>query len=143
MPIRLHRRTGLRQAGSFGGHDDAMIISVFRRRLKEGMTFDDFKAAWEADKGFGVPTRVFNAINLADGDEVLSIGFVDIDAETLAALPQDVESQEAVRHSRIDDVIASTELRAFYELATEHDFTDEPTEIEPGSAASLLAKLTG
>jgi hypothetical protein len=32
-----------------------MIVSVFRRRLKEGKTFDDFLEAWEADKGFGCP----------------------------------------------------------------------------------------
>lgn len=37
-----------------------MIVAVFIRRLKEGMKFEDFKRAWEADKGFGVPTRVFS-----------------------------------------------------------------------------------
>jgi hypothetical protein len=47
-----------------------MIVAVFRRRLRDGCTFEDFKAAWEADQGFGVPTRVFNAIDLADEREV-------------------------------------------------------------------------
>jgi hypothetical protein len=37
-----------------------VIVAVFIRRLKEGMKFEDFKRAWEADKGFGVPTRVFS-----------------------------------------------------------------------------------
>ena len=47
-----------------------MIVAVFRRRLREGRTFEDFKRAWEADKGFGVPARVFNAVNFADEREI-------------------------------------------------------------------------
>jgi hypothetical protein len=43
-----------------------MIVSVFVRRLKPGATFQDFVREWEADKGFGVPTRVFNAQSLTD-----------------------------------------------------------------------------
>jgi hypothetical protein len=35
-----------------------MIVSVFVRRLKEGCTFADFVTEWEADTGFGVPTRL-------------------------------------------------------------------------------------
>ena len=38
------------------------------------MTFGDFKRAWEADKGFGAPTRVFSAIALDDPSLVLTIG---------------------------------------------------------------------
>lgn len=52
-----------------------------------------------------------------------------------------VADQEAVRHVRIDDVIESTELRAFYDLRTEHDFSDEPRAVDLASAASLLAGL--
>jgi hypothetical protein len=56
--------------------DRIVIVAVFRRRFKDGKTFDAFVEAWEADKGFGVPTRVFNAVNLADEREILSVGFV-------------------------------------------------------------------
>jgi len=28
-----------------------MLVAIFRRRLKEGATFEDFIAAWEADMG--------------------------------------------------------------------------------------------
>jgi hypothetical protein len=38
-----------------------MIVSVFVRRLKPGATFQDFMREWEADEGFGAPTRMFNA----------------------------------------------------------------------------------
>jgi len=39
-----------------------MIVSVFVRRLKPDATFQDFVREWEADEGFGVPTRVFTAL---------------------------------------------------------------------------------
>ncbi|MEI7794632.1 MAG: hypothetical protein WCI83_08320 [Thermoleophilia bacterium] len=118
-----------------------MIVAIFRRRLKDGATFEEFIDAWEADKGFGVPARVFNSVSLDDPREVLSIGFVDIDAGAFAHATAGVADQEAARHSRIDDVIESTELRAFYDLRTEHDFGDEPRAIDLASAASLLAGL--
>ena len=82
-----------------------MLVAVFRRRLKEGATFEDFIAAWEADKGFGVPARVFNSVSLDDPREILSVGFVDIDAEEFEQATAGVADQEEVRHTRIDDVI--------------------------------------
>lgn len=118
-----------------------MIVAVFRRRLREGKTFEDFKRAWEADKGFGVPARFFNAVNVADEREILSVGFVAIEPEALKAGAEQVAAQEQVRHNRIDDVIESTELKAMYRLATEHDLSNDPREIEMGSPESLLGVL--
>jgi hypothetical protein len=60
-----------------------MIVSVFVRRLRPGATLQDFVREWEADEGFGVPTRVFNAQSLTDPREIISIGFVAIGAEQL------------------------------------------------------------
>ncbi len=116
-----------------------MIVAVFRRRLKEGKTFDDFLEAWQAEKGFGVPTRVFNAQRLDDEREILTFGFVDTDAGMLAGAASQVSEQEAVRHSRIDDVIESTELRAYYELRCKHDLSADPREVTLGSSQSLLS----
>jgi hypothetical protein len=120
-----------------------VIIALFRRRLREGVTFESFISAWEADKGFGVPARVFNAVSVDDPREVLSVGFVDIAADDLKTAATRVSEQEAVRHSRIDDVVESTVLHAFYDLRTEHDFSSEPRSIEIGSVASLLSTLSG
>lgn len=119
-----------------------VILALFRRRLRDGATFDDFISAWEADKGFGVPARVFNAISLDDPREILSVGFVDIAAGDLEAAAANVSDQEAVRHSRIDDVIESTILRGYYDLRSEHDFSSDPRRVEIGSVASLLSMLT-
>jgi hypothetical protein len=120
-----------------------MIIAVFIRRLRDGVTFEDFISAWEADKGFGVPARVLNATALDDEREILSIGFVDIDPSDFASAVATVAEQEAVRHSRIDEVVDSTVLRGFFDLCSEHDFSGSPRRIDPHSPESLLAALDG
>lgn len=118
-----------------------MIVSVFVRRLKPGASFQDFVREWEADEGFGVPTRVFNAQSLTDSRDVISIGFVAVGAEQLTEWLSTAHAPETVRHERIDTVIESTTLRCMYELHTEHDFSRLPRLIDVGSPASLLAAL--
>ncbi|WP_109211942.1 MULTISPECIES: hypothetical protein [Microbacterium] len=118
-----------------------MILAAFRRRLREGATFDDFITAWGADKGFGVPARVFNAVSLDDPREVLSVGFVDVAAGDLGSAIVEVSDQEAVRHSRIDEVIESTILHSYYDLRAEHDFSSDPRSVEIGSLTSMLTVL--
>jgi hypothetical protein len=120
-----------------------MIVSVFVRRLKPGATFGDFVREWEADEGFGVPTRVFNAQSLTDPREVISIGFVAVETEQVTHWLSTAHASEAVRHDRIDTVIESTTLRCMYEVRTEHDFSHLPQQIDIGSPASLLAALGG
>jgi hypothetical protein len=119
-----------------------MIVSVFVRRLKPGATFQDFVREWEADEGFGVPTRVFNAQSLTDPRDVISIGFVAVAPGQLAEWLSTPSASEATRHERIGTVIESTTLRCMYELHTEHDFSHLPQRIDIGSPASLLAALT-
>jgi hypothetical protein len=119
-----------------------MIVSVFVRRLKPGHTFEDFVREWEADVGFGVPTRVFNGPSLDDPLAVVSIGFVGTTPEEARAWLAAGAASEEVRHNRIATVVESIELRAMYEVRTEHDFAGEPAAIEVGSDDSLLAALT-
>ena len=111
------------------------------RECGVGATFEDFLRAWEADQGFGVPARVINAIALDDPREILSIGFVGIDADALSGASDAVAAPEAVRHSRIDDGVESTVLHAFYDLRTEHDFSSDPRPVTVGSSESLFAAL--
>jgi hypothetical protein len=33
-----------------------IIISILSRRLREGMTYEDFRKAWLPDQGFGFPS---------------------------------------------------------------------------------------
>jgi hypothetical protein len=118
-----------------------VIVAVFRRRLKPGKNLEDFTRAWEAERGFGVPARVFTAASLADPREILTVGFVDLDPAELEAGVAQVAEQEQERHERIAEVIESTELREFYALGSEHDFTAEPRAIDPNSPDSLLDAL--
>ena len=118
-----------------------MIVSVLVRRLKEGFTFEDFVNEWEADQGFGVPTRVFNAQSLEDPRDVISIGFVAVTVDQLQQGLGAFAAPESVRHDRISTVIESTDLRCMYEVRTEHDFTVEPNEIGLSSAESLFSTL--
>jgi hypothetical protein len=115
---------------------------VFVRRLKPGATFEDFVREWEADEGFGVPTRVLNAQSLTDPREVVSIGFVAVEAGQLTQWLSTAPASEAVRNEQIDTVIESTALRCMYELRTEHDFSHLPQQIDIASPARLLAALT-
>lgn len=88
--------------------ESPVTVSVFVRRLKEGRAFAEFIEEWEADEGFGVPTRVFNAQSLDDPRNVISIGFVDIAADQLEKRLAEVVAQEHVRRAdrygrRVDD----------------------------------------
>lgn len=68
-----------------------VAVSVLRRQLHTGKTFDDFSNAWMPPKDsmnpftvgsatyyqhFETPVRVINAINMNDSNDILSIGLV-------------------------------------------------------------------
>jgi len=117
-------------------------VSVFVRRLKPGHTFEDFVREWEADVGFGVPTRVFDGPGLDDPSTVVSIGFVGTTPDEARTWLAAGALSEEVRHDRIETVVERTELRAMFEVRTEHDFTAEPAVVDVGSLGSLLSALT-
>lgn len=113
-----------------------LFVSVFVRRLREGKTYDDFKAAWYPEAGFGVPTRVLNGVRLDDEREILSIGVVDPAGQSLEEIGARIAAAEAKRHDAIADVLESTELRAVYRLVDDQDFSDAPhpfSDNPPGS----------
>jgi hypothetical protein len=120
-----------------------MIVSVFVRRLKPGHTFEDFLAEWEADVGFGVPTRVFNGPSLDDPRTVISIGFVDATTTQVSNWLSGGSTTEGVRHERIESVVESTQLRAMYEVRTEHDFTAAPSRPRIGGAVTSCRRPDG
>ena len=103
-----------------------MIISVLVRRLREGSTYEDFRAAWLPDKGFGVPTRVVSAVGLEDPREVITIGFSDLPESEIPAFLERVGPQESARHDRIADVTEPEMTRAFYVQVGDDDLTDAP-----------------
>jgi hypothetical protein len=84
-----------------------MFIAVLARRLRPGAT-----------------------VEVADGREILTVGFVDLPRrEALAAAMERVAEQEAARHDRIEAVIECSRVHAIYEVLAEYDFsTDESVE---------------
>jgi hypothetical protein len=107
--------------------EDLMLGVVFVRRLREGKTYDDFREAWYPDTGFGVPARILSGTGLGDPREIVTIGFLDVDATDLEQLGANVAAAEATRHDRIDAVVESTELRTFFAIEGDHDFSDRPS----------------
>ena len=108
-----------------------MIGVVFVRRLREGKTYDDFVEAWYPDTGFGVPARILSGPGVVDGREVVTVGFVDVEPDALEHLGERVAAAEAARHDRIGAVIESTELRTFFVVDGDHDFSAAPTPLPP------------
>ena len=96
-----------------------MILSILVRRLRPGVSFEDFKAAWlaEADH-FGFPVEVSHAQNLADDREIVSYSLLDATRDdVLAALATPkLAAGEAERHDRIEAVIESTVVKGLYEV---------------------------
>jgi hypothetical protein len=108
-----------------------MIGVVFVRRLREGKTYGDFVDAWYPDSGFGVPARILSGPGVTDEREVVTIGFVDVAPDDLEHVGERVLAAEQTRHDRIDAVIESTELRTFFVVDGDHDFSAAPAPLPP------------
>ena len=122
-PVTVTRVPG--RAAAPGSESDRMIISILVRRLKEGRTYEDFRAAWLPDKPFGVQTRVVSAQGLDDPRDIVTIGFSDMPVEEAQEFLERVGPQEHVRHERIDEVIEGDVTRYFYVEVGDDDFTNE------------------
>jgi hypothetical protein len=103
-----------------------MLCSILVRRLKEGASYEDFHRAWFPDQGFGVPARVRNARRVDDPRDLLSVGFLDLPVEHLAAGLERVAAAERRRHDRITEVIESTVITGIYEVLDDYDFSSIP-----------------
>ena len=100
-----------------------MVISVLMRRLREGKTLEDFRAAWHREGGFGVPTRVVTGQGLDDPHEIVTIGFTEIELEEIEAFLERTAPEEARRHERIAEVIEPEMTRAFYLQVADDDLS--------------------
>ena len=100
-----------------------MIISVLTRRLREGKTLDDFRAAWHREGGFGVPTRVVTGQGLEDPREIVTIRFTGIEVDEIDAFLERTAPEEARRHDLIAEVIEPEMTRAFYLQVADDDLS--------------------
>jgi hypothetical protein len=96
-----------------------MILAVFVRRLRPGVSFAEFKQAWmAAPNHFGRAVRVTHAQRLDNEREVASYALIDASREEAAALlaAPSVAGEERERHNRIDEVIEATLVQGLYEV---------------------------
>ena len=100
-----------------------MVISILMRRLREGKTLEDFRAAWQREGGFGVSTRVVTGQGLDDPRDVVTIGFTDIELDEIEAFLERTAPEEARRHERIAEVIEPKMTRAFYVQVADDDLS--------------------
>jgi hypothetical protein len=105
------------------------IVSILTRRLKEGMTYEDFRKAWFHTTGFsiggndveGSSNRMYSLINIFDPREIIVLGFGTGTVKQLEdALNIDVKFRS---ENPLDKVIESDIGRKFCALISEDDFS--------------------
>jgi predicted NBD/HSP70 family sugar kinase len=99
-----------------------MFISVLTRKLRKGKTYDEFRKAWYHTVGYGMPTKLYSAINVFDPREVIVVGLGEIkpgqDPEQLIQ----IEVKERLEHP-LEAVIEPEIGRTFGIVVSEDDFS--------------------
>lgn len=99
-------------------------ISIIKRKLKPGKTYEDFRKAWYHEQGFGVKTTMYSMINAFDPSEIIVIGMMDITSrdELDSVLTIDIEERLT---NNLDDIIEPNIERNFAALVAIDDFSPE------------------
>jgi hypothetical protein len=107
-----------------------MLVSILVRRLRPGVTFAQFKAAWLAESGYmsapghvGAPVRVTHARRVDDDREIVSYAFLDMTRDQLLKATAGMAEPERRRHDRLDAVVESTVVKGIYEVIDVTDLT--------------------
>jgi hypothetical protein len=101
-----------------------MLVSILVRRLRPGVTFEQFRAAWLAEPGhFGGPVRVTHARRIDDDREIVSYAALDLSRDGLQEALTRLAAGERSRHDRIDEVIEGTVVKGIYEIVDVTDLT--------------------
>jgi len=116
---------------------EPQIVSVLIRNLHEGKKFEDFHKAWmpeqsylntvEQDGGtyhqfFPAPTRVLNAVNLNNPDEIVSVGLTWFISEEQGHMMQKFASTESpANQARVKNIkrVADKESANVYVVKTD------------------------
>ncbi len=114
-----------------------MLCGFLVRRLREGKTLEDFKAAWYPEHRFGVPSRVLLARRVDNEREIFTINFVDLPRQHLLQSLLQVAANEAIHHDRIAAVIESTVLTGIYGIVDDNDFSAAPQRLQPAGKGLL------
>jgi len=116
-----------------------MGIVILTRRLKKGKTYEDFRKAWYHTVGYGVPVRLYSAINAFDQREIIVVALGEVKpGEDPTKLIQ-IEVTERLDHS-LEAIIEPEIGRTFGIVVSEDDFS--PTGKMEYRPASINGKET-
>jgi hypothetical protein len=73
-------------------------VSIITRRLKEGKTYEDFRKAWYHTVGYGIPGKLYTAINVFDQREIIVVGIGEIKPEQDPMKLVRIEVKERLEH---------------------------------------------
>lgn len=112
-----------------------LTTAIVKRRLKEGVTYEEFRKAWYHTVGFDTPTKMVTTLNAFDPREVIVIGFVELDKNaTMETLRIDIKER---LDNPLDHLIEPEIDRTFGVVVAEDDFSPK------GSLEYQPAKVGG
>lgn len=116
-----------------------MFVAILTRRLRKGKTYEDFRKAWYHSVGFGVPCKLYSAINAFDQREVIVLGLGEVARGQDAIKLAQTDIRERLDHP-LESVIEPEIGRKFGIVVAEDDFSPAgEIELKP---ASVNGKLT-
>ena len=111
-------------------------VTIIKRKLKPGKTYEDFRKAWYHTQGFGAKTTMYSMINAFDPSEIIVIGMMDIASENELNNVLKIDVKERLENS-LDDVIEPSIERTFGALVAIDDFSPQ------GSLEYKAAEING
>jgi len=129
-----------------------MMVSIIRRRLKEGKTYEDFRKAWYHTTGFGDASdsvedsrpplgNLYTVVNAFDPREIIVIGFGPELSEEVLNSVLNIDVKERLENP-LEEVIEPEIGRSFGVLVSEDDFSPKGTlEYQGPSVAGVETDL--
>jgi len=116
-----------------------MGIIILTRRLRKGKTYEDFRKAWYHTIGYGVPVKLYSAINAFDQREVIVVALGEIKPGQDPTKLIQIEVKERLDHP-LETIIEPEVGRTFGIVVSEDDFS--PTGKIEYRPASINGKET-
>jgi len=116
-----------------------MGIIILTRRLRKGKTYEDFRKAWYHTVGYGVPVRLYSAINAFDQREIIVVALGEAKPGQDPTKLIQIEVKERLGHP-LEAVIEPEIGRTFGIVVSEDDFS--PTGRMEYRPASVNGKVT-
>jgi hypothetical protein len=97
-------------------------IVILTRKLKKGKTYEDFRKVWYHTVGYGVPVKLYSAINAFDQREIVVVALGEVMAGQDPTKLIQIEVKERLEHP-LEAVIEPEVGRTFGIVVSEDDFS--------------------